>query len=408
MTGTGQFHHGQEKYTADNVFSYYDDIQKSLQDVNELCSHICETSLSLVNLFDSDYQYTVSHYGDWEYKTLPMDKTICTHTVKSGKLLVIKDVNYDDRTKHITFPENCNIRFYAGIPIRDAAGKIFATLCVMSSSPRGLSRKSQQSFEIMAKHLESLLITYDAQKNKEENIKKDVEIYLQDEELMVLEVHHRIKNNLADICGMLQIERSETTDANVKRVLTKAENRLIAAFKLHELLYESQNLVQINLKNYIEQLVEMISRISENEKLKITYDINVEEIFLDFSHVFPLGLIVNELVTNAVQHAFINRKTGYILIVIKEGKKGAIQMQVKDDGKGSNWRKKINDDENSQYGLEIINLLAKQINAKIDFDLANGTSFSLEFFPRKDERKTTDTTFSKRNNYKINHPHVFN
>ncbi|MEX2364950.1 MAG: histidine kinase dimerization/phosphoacceptor domain -containing protein, partial [Balneolaceae bacterium] len=236
------------KLKAENIFFDNKELQETFQQVNRLCCQICSSSVSLINLLDDKYQYTISKCGKWRISKLTRKQSVCNFVVQEGRLLVINDLKDDKRTRNLQFPEDHQIRFYAGIPIRNNSGEILATLCLICYYPKELSEEEQQNFLLLAKHLEVLIDAFENQLQNERNTQVSVEKYIKDKEVWLLEIHHRIKNNLADICGMLQVERSESDDPIIKKILSRTESRIIAALKLHELLYEAHDMVHVNLK----------------------------------------------------------------------------------------------------------------------------------------------------------------
>ena len=208
------------------------------------------------------------------------------------------------------------------------------------------------------------------QKKAENDIKKSLE----EKEVLIREVHHRVKNNLQIIASLLHLQESHV-EGEFLDTLKESELRVKSMATIHEKVYQSDTLTDINFKDYIEKLVYDILYSYGIPKGKIQTNINIEDINLNIDTAIPLGLLINELVTNSVKYAFPETK-GTITIEMKPLNDG-IELIVGDDGKG--LPNDINFDNSDTLGLQLVNNLTNQIEGHIEIDRSHGTQFKITF-----------------------------
>ena len=206
---------------------------------------------------------------------------------------------------------------------------------------------------------------------------KELKRSLQEKEVLLKEIHHRVKNNLQIISSLLNLQedyvKGDTTAVNVLR---ESQNRVISMAIIHEMLYQSKDLNHINFSDYVHNMVFNLFN-SYNVKETITPIINVDEIYLNIETSIPLGLIINELITNSLKYAFSpTNKNGEISISLKSYN-NLYQLIISDNGLG--LPEKI-DIKNSQgLGLKLVNSLLKQLDGSINLDNSQGTKFTINF-----------------------------
>lgn len=346
---------------------------EKLSNVNHLTSTICDTSVSLINFVDDSYQYTISKDGKWDVPKIPSGQSICRHTLENNELLVIYDTTADSRTRDLPYLEEQAVYFYAGVPIPNSQGSSFGTLCVIDDKSRGLTKSQEYALKTIADQLQFRIESF-LYRKKYKRISK----LLEQKNILFYEIHHRIKNNLADICGMLQIQQFESENRALREILSLVESRISAVAKLHEVLHESDELVHANLKKYVDRLLTTIVQTSPKKNFPATFRVNVDAIRLSIGQSFSLGLILNELISNTMRHAFNGRQDGDILIEIVEDQEGLIQVRYHDNGVGLD----LSGDSLPDYGnlgFKLIDLLVKQLGGDISVNSREGTTFLLKF-----------------------------
>ncbi len=201
---------------------------------------------------------------------------------------------------------------------------------------------------------------------------------LQEKEVLLKEIHHRVKNNLYVISGLLNLQSSYVEDEAVRNLFHDSQNRIQTMAVIHEQLYQSDDLSEINLADYIKRLVSNLFLSYNHSQGGIKPITNLEVCHLNIETAIPAGLLINELVTNAFKHAFPHGK-GEVTINLRLKKKDNIVLEVKDNGKG--FPKDLNWEDSPSLGLRLVRLLTQQLDAEIEVQSSpeKGTCFCLEF-----------------------------
>lgn len=207
-----------------------------------------------------------------------------------------------------------------------------------------------------------------------EKYQKTIENLVEEKEALLHEVHHRIKNNINTIMSLLRLQSKIAPDKESSEFLLTASNRLQSMMTLYEKLYRSDNFKEINIKEFLETLIEEIStNISTGKQITITKDIEIIE--LDISTTSSIGIIINELMTNAVKHGFKDIYKGNISISLSKSGNQYI-LEVQNDG---NYLKNTRIDEIKGFGLTLISMMSKQLKGSFTADNNGGTTFRIEF-----------------------------
>jgi two-component sensor histidine kinase/ligand-binding sensor domain-containing protein len=209
--------------------------------------------------------------------------------------------------------------------------------------------------------------------------KRTAEILKQKREIETLlkEIHHRVKNNLQIINSLLNIQSSYIKDEESLKIFEECKNRIITMSIIHEKLYESKDLGHLNLKAYLEKLTGFLERAFNIEK-KITFAIELQdtnEIGLDT--IIPIGLLVNEIVSNSLKYAFEGKAEGRIEIRIAKIIDNRYELVIGDNGSGFDFEGKK--EKNASFGIELISILSEQLNGEITLLQRPGTWYSLVF-----------------------------
>ena len=199
---------------------------------------------------------------------------------------------------------------------------------------------------------------------------------LAEKELLLREIHHRVKNNLQVVTSLLNIQQRRIKDPEAITAIQESKNRVESMALIHQSLYQNNDLSNINSHDYIHQLVEYIFKTYSIDKNKINYNIKVEPIKMDMDTLIPLGLILNELINNAIKHAFSEKEGGTISIVMNEQKK-KIMLQVSDNGIGMPDEQKLR--SSNSFGFKMIQAFVKKLNATLNILYEKGTTLQIAF-----------------------------
>lgn len=192
-------------------------------------------------------------------------------------------------------------------------------------------------------------------------------------ENLLMEVHHRVKNNLQIISSLLHLQRQYVQEESVAKILDDSSNRILAMANVHEILYSEGDFSRVNFKKYILSLTDNL-KVSFHLNEKIVFDFKMEGVFLNVEIAIPLGMAVNEIITNSIKHAKVDNEQ--LIIGIKtRNQKGNALIELRDNGRGSNLD--LNNPKNS-LGVELIKLFCEQIKAKLEIeDTKNGICFKI-------------------------------
>ena len=226
------------------------------------------------------------------------------------------------------------------------------------------------------------------QNSQIEHQKRIIEKSLVEKETLLKEIHHRVKNNLQLISGILELQAISTDDHNVKDVMEEGQNRIRSIALLHQQLYQSDDLGQIDFQEYLNKLVNDIAILFAKEDHKIDIEISVNGLTFDVSVAVCLGLIINELVTNSFNHGFEGRKSGRIFIGIRVLKENLYELTVSDDGTG--LPEGINPERLNSLGLMLVKGLSRQLGGNYRFENDNGARFTIQFTSDHEGKQNQD------------------
>ena len=200
---------------------------------------------------------------------------------------------------------------------------------------------------------------------------------LKEKEVLLKEIHHRVKNNLQIVSSLLYLQSRKTNDQQVLSVLRESQTRVRSMALIHEKLYQCDDLANINLGDYIRSLTSYLFNSYGVASHMVKLAIHVDSAPLGLDRAIPCGLIINELVSNALKYAFPDGRRGEIVVDLARNGDGKLILTVKDDGVGLPKGMDITD--TPSLGLQLVNTLVKQLDGTLEVDSTNGTAFSMVF-----------------------------
>lgn len=201
---------------------------------------------------------------------------------------------------------------------------------------------------------------------------------IKEKEVLLKEIHHRVKNNLQVISSILNLQTSYSKEKETANRLKECQNRIKTMAYIHESLYQTKDFMQINFGEYITNLVRNLFYSYDANPQKIKAKFDVDKIFLSLDTSIPCGLIVNELVSNALKYAFINGSEGVITVKIKKIKSNnKTQLTIADNGIGI--PSTIDFKNTESLGLQLVTILTEQINGILTLNRKKGTIFEVIF-----------------------------
>nr|WP_319374642.1 histidine kinase dimerization/phosphoacceptor domain -containing protein [uncultured Methanobacterium sp.] len=224
----------------------------------------------------------------------------------------------------------------------------------------------------------SLSIARDITERKK--MEKEIQVSLEEKEMLLREIHHRVKNNLMIISSLLNLQSRYIKDKEVLDVFKDSQNRARSMALIHDRLYQSSHLKSIDIGDYIQTLAGDLFRtyVTDSERISLNFD--VEDVMIDINTMIPLGLIVNELLSNCLKHAFPDERSGQIDIAFHYNPP-KYRLTVTDNGVG--FPENIDYRKTKSLGLRLVNILTDQIDGTMEFNGENGTQFGIEFEEKK-------------------------
>ncbi len=210
---------------------------------------------------------------------------------------------------------------------------------------------------------------------------------LQEKEVLLKEIHHRVKNNLQVISSLLYLQTNYVDDERVLDILKESQSRIKSMALIHENLYQTENLTRIDLAGYLSNLVDYLLQVYVINPARVNVHLDVAEVALDIDTMIPCGLIITELITNALKYAFPRSATSVIdqadeiWINLREGPAGQITLIIGNNGAG--LPADLDLDHGDTLGLKLVTRLVKQLNGSLELDRSHGTVFKIRFSPGK-------------------------
>ncbi len=216
---------------------------------------------------------------------------------------------------------------------------------------------------------------------RKEKKRREAEEYLKkslaEKEILLREVHHRVKNNMQIISSILRMQSRNIDDPRLKEVLQESQNRIHSMALIHENLYNNKTLSDIKFSSYIKSLSGNIARTYASQQASVNFDYQIDDAYLPMDIAIPCGLIINELISNSFKYAFADKSTGTISIHFKHIIEDQFQLIVSDNGIGI--PDKIDITKTKSLGMKILQKLVQQIEGELKYDFSNGTKFTIIF-----------------------------
>lgn len=228
---------------------------------------------------------------------------------------------------------------------------------------------------------EERLIAYVRDISDHKAYQEAIQRSLKEKEMLLSEVHHRVKNNLAIVSGLLEMQTSNAESESLARNLRESQSRIQSIAMVHEKLYQTETFSDIPMQKYIRELVTFIGDSVGSGDKKVEMQFRVEPVTLNVGQAIPCGLILNELVTNIYKHGFRGKESGRIVVGLRETGEGDILLSVSDNGVG--LPEDFDPESSSSLGLTLISTLVRQLDGTLEYDseAGSGTEFRITFAP---------------------------
>lgn len=208
---------------------------------------------------------------------------------------------------------------------------------------------------------------------------KRIQDALQQKDLLLKEVHHRVKNNLQVIHSLLDLQALKISNADMVDLLRDSQNRIRSMSLIHQTLYQSQDFAQVDFQLLLGELLPRLTESYGLSSRQVRIGIQALDVKLPINEAIPCGLIVNELVSNALKHGFPEDRRGTVMVEISQDTEQVVKLSISDDGQGIPLDMDLSKSES--LGLQLVNLLTRQLHGQLDVQRRDPTRFTLRFRP---------------------------
>jgi two-component sensor histidine kinase len=251
------------------------------------------------------------------------------------------------------------------VPIHNGA-KIIGVLSIQSYWSHAYDQAALDTLQALADHCGGALERIAA----EEQMRSS----LHEKEVLLKEIYHRVKNNLQVVSSLLNLQSQRVADLTAVEVLRESQHRVRSMALIHERLYKSSDLARINFADYMRDLATFLFRSYNTDSATVQLQVIAEQdVQLNINTAIPCGLIVNELLSNALKHAFPDGRQGTVTMQLTRDTAGHISLSVADNGIG--LPAEIDIDQTESLGLQLVKTLVQQIDGTLRLDRQSGTSF---------------------------------
>ncbi|NCA86691.1 MAG: response regulator [Clostridia bacterium] len=217
----------------------------------------------------------------------------------------------------------------------------------------------------------------DEKENHRRQAEESLKRSLGEKDILLREVHHRVKNNMQIITSILRMQQRQMSDPMMIAALEESQNRIRSLALIHENLYRNENLGSILFSNYATSLANNLARSFADQQGRVSFRFNIPEVYLPLDIGIPCGLIINELISNAFKYAFAEMEKGVITITLKQDADKRYHLIVHDNGQGLPPDKPM--EKKGSLGMKIIKTLAQQIGGTLTYEYCDGAKFTIDF-----------------------------
>ena len=208
---------------------------------------------------------------------------------------------------------------------------------------------------------------------------------LKEKEVLLKEIHHRVKNNLQVISSLLNLQANQIKDPETAQVFRDSQSRVRAMSLVHERLYQSSDLARIDFAGYVQDVTRHLLRSYQTGQGRVRLEVDVDPVSFNVDTAIPCALIINELVSNALKYAFPNGKEGQIRIRLSQTDGEHLNLSISDNGIG--FPKDFDWEQTDSLGLHLVRSLTDQLNGSIQCQLDSGARFDIRFRPVASDRQ---------------------
>jgi len=233
------------------------------------------------------------------------------------------------------------------------------------------------------------LVFVDTDITESKKMEQQIIASLKEKDVLLKEIHHRVKNNLQIIISLLNLQSGYIKDEETLKAVREGQNRVRSMALVHEKFYQADELSEIDFGDYTEKLCHFLRQSHGEEDSPVEFKINTDGVTLDMDHAMPCGMLVTEIVSNSLKYAFPNNRKGQISIEMKKFPQRKILFSISDNGIG--LPADFDVESSDSLGMQLINALAKQLDGELAVSGKNGAKFSFTFTYPKSATGTVKT-----------------
>jgi PAS domain S-box-containing protein len=211
----------------------------------------------------------------------------------------------------------------------------------------------------------------------QKELEKHLKVSLEEKEILLREIHHRVKNNMQIISSMMNLQSDYVKDPVIRELFKDSQRRVRSMAIVHEKLYQSKNFSEINFSEFINNLVKEINNFFHPAKSRISFSIDVQNLYLSIDKAVPCALIINELVSNSLKYAFEDRKDGTIVIRFHKSGELSYFLTISDNGRG--FADGFDIEKSESFGLRLVTILVQQLRGEMEIHKENGVAYDIKF-----------------------------
>jgi len=205
--------------------------------------------------------------------------------------------------------------------------------------------------------------------------KEELETLLGEKNILLREIHHRVKNNLQMISGLLQLQLGYVKDEKACELIANCNDRIISMANIHENIYQARDLNNISVQDFIDKTIKNIIDFYKKTDT-VTYSVETNNINFNIDILIPLGFLMYEVVSNSTKHAFPNGQNGNIAVELTQTDESNYQIKISDNGQGLNKETSV---QNATFGMKLIPAFVQELNGKYEVETKNGTCYIVNF-----------------------------
>ena len=307
-------------------------------------------------------------------------KTLLDAVITSKRLIITNNLSSDSRGRglHNDYP---GLKAFMGIPFM--RGDKLVGMAGIANRPGGYDKETAKFLQPFIITCGNIIEAYGADE-KRRYAQKQLKKSLHEKEILIKEIHHRVKNNMQIISSMLRHQSSYLEDKHILSIFQDCQDRIRSMALIHEMLYQSEDLAEVEFSEYIRNLARILVRTYNTDtNCRVTPTIKADQTHLNINTAIPVGLITSELISNVLKHAFSDGRDGIMEVRFKVFPDNKFCLEVSDNGVGMEY---VDWENPKSMGLRLVSLLTEQVKGQLEHQNQTGTKIKVTFHETKSKK----------------------